>query len=82
MSLFLQGDMKPKQRELYQQVYRDLQQGRSFSEALEAQHGAFPPLMISLFRSGEASGKMDQGREKGRLHYQKNTRSAARSRAR
>ncbi len=68
MSLFLQGDMKPKQRELYQQVYRDLQQGRSFSEALEAQHGAFPPLMISLFRSGEASGKMDQAAKKVGLH--------------
>ena len=71
MSLFLQGDMKPKQRELYQQVYRDLQQGRSFREALEAQHGAFPPLMISLFRSGEASGKMDQAAKKVGLHYQK-----------
>ena len=53
--------------------------GRSFApvpqtgrrEALEAQHGAFPPLMISLFRSGEASGKMDQAAKKVGLHYQK-----------
>ncbi len=71
MHIFLQSDLKPKQRELYRRVYLDLQKGKSFSEALEAQNGAFPPLMINLFRSGEASGKMDQTAKKVGVHFQK-----------
>lgn len=71
MSLFLQGDMKPKQRELYQQVYRDLQQGRSFSEAARGaarRLSATDDQSVPLGRSQRQDGP---GREKVGLHYQK-----------
>lgn len=71
MNIILQSDLRPKQRILYQQVYQGLQRGQSFSEALEAQNGAFPLLMINMFRAGEATGKMDQAAKKVAVHYEK-----------
>ena len=37
-----------------------IRQGISLSEAMEAQGGAFPPLMIYMFRSAESGGNLDQ----------------------
>ena len=71
MGIILQSDMKPNLRNLYEKVYADLQQGLSFSEALENQGGAFPPLMVNMFRAGEASGKMDQAAKKVAVHFEK-----------
>ena len=71
LSIILESDMKPPLKALYQNVYTLLQRGESFSDALEAQRGAFPPLMINMFRAGEASGKMDASAKKIALHYQK-----------
>ena len=71
MSLILQNNVKPKLAALYQKVYTGLQRGRSFSEALADQDGAFPFLLVNMFRSGEASGTMDQAAKKAAEHYQK-----------
>ncbi len=71
MSILLQSDRNPRLQALYQTVHQRLQKGDSFSEALAAQQGAFPPLMINLFRSGEVSGRMDQAARKVAAHYEK-----------
>lgn len=71
MAIILQSDLKPKLAELYQSVMNCLQRGQSFSEALIAQNGAFPPLMIHIFQAGEASGTMDKTAKKAAEHFQK-----------
>ncbi|MDD5953556.1 MAG: type II secretion system F family protein [Oscillospiraceae bacterium] len=52
--------VKPRQKEVYQDLLTQIRQGISLSEAMEAQGDAFPPLMIYMFRSAESSGNMDQ----------------------
>lgn len=71
MSILLQQDTKPKIKKHYQSVYEGLTHGLSFSEALESQNGAFPRLMVSMIRAGEASGSMDQTAKKIAQHYEK-----------
>lgn len=41
-------------------IYEDVQKGDMFSDALKKQGNRFPPLMISIIESGEASGTMDE----------------------
>lgn len=45
---------------LYKDLYVKLQQGLSFSEALEAEGEAFPSIMINMIRASESTGMMDQ----------------------
>ncbi len=71
MEILIQQDNKPKIKKLYSNLYEDLKQGNPFSETLEAQGNAFPKLMVSMFRAGEANGSMDQAAKKISLHYEK-----------
>lgn len=49
--------VKPKERAIYNDILRQLRQGIPLSDAMEAQNGAFPTLMIYMYRSAESSGK-------------------------
>lgn len=49
-----------KEKLIYEDLQSKLRQGIAFSDAMELQNGAFPTLMISMFRSAEASGNLDQ----------------------
>jgi type IV pilus assembly protein PilC len=71
MEILIKQDNKPKIKKLYTNLYDDLKQGNPFSEALDAQGKAFPKLMISMFRAGEANGSMDLAAKKVSLHYEK-----------
>ena len=59
-------------------VFRDVRerigQGASFAEALEQHPGVFPPLFISMVRSGEAAGNTDVVLERLALFMQKQSR--------
>lgn len=48
-----------KERKCCLQVLSQIQQGASFSDALERQGAAFPALMIFTFRAAEAAGQLD-----------------------
>ena len=52
--------VKPKERAVYEDMLLKIRQGIALSDAMEAQNGAFPPLMIHMFRSAEKSGNLDQ----------------------
>lgn len=52
--------VKQKERVVYEDLLRQLRQGIALSDAMEAQNGAFPPLMIYMYRSAESSGNLDQ----------------------
>ena len=71
VSILIQRDPKVRIKRVYQQLYRSLQRGLPLSEAMEEQTGAFPELLIQMYRAGEASGRLDLTSQKMALHYQK-----------
>lgn len=52
------------------QIHEDVQKGKNLSDAL-GKHKEFPGLLISMVRSGEASGALDQIMKKMAAHYDK-----------
>ncbi|MFR3389541.1 MAG: type II secretion system F family protein [[Clostridium] scindens] len=61
LNIIARGEaIKPKERAVYEDMLAKIRQGISLSEAMEAQGGAFPPLMIYMFRSAESGGNLDQ----------------------
>jgi len=63
-----------KIKDIYSALYGDLKQGLSLSEAMEEQNGTFPPMLINMIKSGEASGNMDKTLMKMAEHYEKEER--------
>lgn len=66
--------LDPKLKEAFGALHGDLKQGYSLSEAMEAQNGAFPQMLINMIKAGEASGTMDQTLMKMAEHYEKEER--------
>ena len=56
--LYTQEENK-KAKSALQEIYEDVQKGRSFSEAIQARPGVFPLLFVSMVAAGEASGNLD-----------------------
>lgn len=59
-SILVQREDKEKIKSIYNDIYIKLQQGITLSVAMEMQGGAFPELMIQMFRSGEVSGQLEK----------------------
>ncbi len=55
---------EPQMREVLQEVAREIQEGRRFSEALGRYPDLFPPLYRGIVGNGEASGRLDQALER------------------
>lgn len=51
-------------------IDQDVQKGSNLSDAM-AKHKEFPDLLVSMVRSGEASGVLDQVMERMAVHYDK-----------
>ncbi len=64
-------NLKKNHRVIYADLQRLIRQGVALSDAMEQQGGAFPELMIHMFRSAEASGKLDQTAFRMAKHYEK-----------
>lgn len=60
MNIITKRENNPRLESIYKDVYVKLQQGFTLSNAMAAQGNAFPSLMISMIRSSESSGMMDQ----------------------
>lgn len=72
MGILIQEEtIKEDERQIYSDVLRLIRQGVALSDAMEAQGGAFPPLMINMYRSAEATGNLDQTAMRMAEHYQK-----------
>lgn len=74
ISILLQREDNPKIKKIYTDLYRKLQQGLTLSTAMEEQGKAFPPLMINMYRSGEASGQMEKVAKTMAVQYEKDNR--------
>ena len=57
-NILIKRTSKDKIKRIYNEIYIKLQQGETLSHAMESMEGAFPPLMIQMYRSGETSGQM------------------------
>ncbi len=62
---------KPKEREIISKVLKLVRQGESISDAMEKQIGAFPILMINMYRAAEASGSLVKTAQRLAIHYEK-----------
>ena len=49
-----------KERRIYRSLYEEVQKGNSLSVAMMEQQGAFDDMMISMVKSGESSGSLDE----------------------
>lgn len=57
----IQGKAKSKyEAAIYSNLYEEVQKGNSLSSAMELQDGAFEDLLISMIRSGESTGSLDE----------------------
>ena len=71
LDIMLRRDIKDKIRQVYINVYNDISNGMTLSEALENQGNAFPTLFINMYRTGEESGTLDAVAGKMATHYTK-----------
>lgn len=65
---------KKKYKSIYNEVLTSVRQGTTLSDAMEDQGEAFPPLIINMYRSAEASGELDKVALRMAIHYEKESR--------
>lgn len=62
---------KPKERAVLTSVLKLIRQGEAVSDAMEQQNGAFPLLMVNMYRAAETSGKLADTAKRLAVHYEK-----------
>ena len=62
---------KARERDILSKVLKLVRQGESISDAMEKQTGAFPLLMINMYRAAETSGNLAQTATRLSVHYEK-----------
>lgn len=62
---------KPKERAVLMSVLKLIRQGEAVSDAMEQQNGAFPLLMVNMYRAAETSGKLADTAKRLAVHYEK-----------
>jgi len=65
-----------KLRETLQVVRGDIEQGRSFTDALARHDRVFPPLMLSLLRAGETGGFLERSLDAVAVNFEKEVKLA------
>ncbi len=63
--------LRQKERNIYLDILKQIRTGISLSEALTIQGAAFPPMMINMFRSAEASGTLEATANQMAEYYSK-----------
>lgn len=63
--------LDPRYKMIYHSILALIRQGIPLSEAMEQQGNAFPVLLISMIRSAEANGNIDQTSKRMANHYEK-----------
>lgn len=52
--------IKKNEKTIYENILRQVRQGKALSEAMEEQEEAFPELLINMVRSAETAGNLDE----------------------
>ncbi len=63
--------LRQKERTLYADVLKQVRTGVSLSDAMAIEGAAFPPMMINMFRSAEASGTLEATAKQMAEYYSK-----------
>ena len=71
ISILRDRTQDPKIFEIYDKIYKVINQGNSLSSAMENLVGSFPNLMINMYKSGEYTGKLDEVAIKMAIFYEK-----------
>jgi type IV pilus assembly protein PilC len=59
LDILAKEQVKDGPRQIFREIYEEVQKGTAFSDALKMQGSAFPNFFISMVQAGEASGSMD-----------------------
>ena len=59
LDILYKEQTKEAPKQIFREVYEEVQKGSAFSDALKMQQGAFPNFMISMVQAGESSGSLD-----------------------
>ena len=62
-------------KQIWLDIYEEVQKGKAFSEALKIQNGVFPDFFISMVSAGESSGSLDIVMERMSEHYLKESKT-------
>jgi len=59
LDIMQREQVKDGPKQIYREIYEEVQKGTSFSEAVKMQGDAFPNFFISMVQAGETSGSLD-----------------------
>ncbi|MDO4552268.1 MAG: type II secretion system F family protein, partial [Bacillota bacterium] len=71
IEILLQRDVSKRQKQIYEGLYKAVLSGQPLSEALQQTRGAFPDLLINMYRAAEANGTMDLTATRMADHYER-----------
>lgn len=60
-----------KAKQIFSNIYEEVQKGNSLSKAMQMQKGAFPELLSNMVMAGEMGGTLDQSLKRMSEHYEK-----------
>lgn len=72
MSLMLERESNKNVKGVYEEVLKTINRGNTLSTSMEKCEGSFPDMMINIFKSGEASGKLDKSALKMADYFERN----------
>lgn len=71
LDILYKEQIKEGPKQIFREVYEEVQKGTAFSDALKMQQGAFPSFFISMIQAGESSGSLDVVMKRMEEHYAK-----------
>jgi type IV pilus assembly protein PilC len=60
-----------RSKDIYRNIFENVQKGNSLSDSMIAQRGAFPDLLTNMVRAGELGGTLDQSLFRMSSHFEK-----------
>lgn len=69
LDIMQREQVKDAPKQIYREIYEEVQKGTSFSDAIKMQGDAFPNFFISMVQAGETSGSLDQVMKKMEDQY-------------
>ena len=71
LDILYKEQQKDSAKQVFRDIYEEVQKGTAFSDALKMQQGAFPDFMVSMIQAGESSGSLDVIIRRLELYYDK-----------
>ena len=66
-----------RSKEIFRDIFENVQKGNSLSDSMMAQRGAFPDLLTNMVKAGELGGTLDQSLLRMSNHYEKEAKLAS-----